>query len=111
MVSVASISSSLALSFPRILSPRDLGQQISDTHQVVGSHHPQEVLPYPSQTSELCLSEPANLLRPAEALLHPFAYPLTDFLVRMTGYFVVNRRPAGTFQVSRNVRCNIQVSQ
>ena len=39
---------------------------------VVGSHHPQEVLSYPIQTSELYLPEPADLLGPTERLLHPF---------------------------------------
>mgnify|MGYP003114695305 CR=1 FL=1 len=82
-----------------IASPGHLWKQIPDSQQIVGSHHPQEVLPDPRQPSGLRLSEPADLLGPPKRFFHPFANPLADPVARVAGCPSVNRRPAGLLQI------------
>jgi len=51
---------------PDYSSPRHHWHQTPDAHEVVGRHHPEEVLPHSHQPPELRLPEPANLLSPAQ---------------------------------------------
>ncbi len=69
------------------------GRQARDSRQVVGGSDQVSVPLHPRASAIAGFAPPADGLHPAEALLDPFAHPLTDRITRMPSGARVERGP------------------
>ena len=81
--------------------------QIAYPDQIVGGQREGEHPADPSQTTVASLAQAADRLDPAEDLLNPFAFLLTDQITRMTSRALIDN--AGL--LARNMGCYLVVAQ
>src|SRR5271165_2583825 len=66
------------------------GQQVAHSHQIVSGQRKGEHPAHSRQAAMASLAQPTHGLEPAEDLLHPFAFLLTNRVARLAGGAVVD---------------------
>ena len=84
------------------------GRQPRDSQQVVGGGDQLGVPLHPRASAVAGFAQPADGLHPAEALLDPFAHPLTDCITRMPGGARVERGTPRPRVILGHVRSDLE---